>query len=125
MTTKELLTLPIETFNKAIKLTCERQKGSSASLTECKHCGRLHFIKCICPEAEKAWEDMLREVREVSEQNNREPEYSEDDAIEEIINELDEIGRDYDGYEYGLPILDSYTMGVMKNRIKKILNKLK
>jgi hypothetical protein len=116
MTTKELLNIPLETYNAAVR-------KMHVNPDKCKHCDRLYTIVCICPTAQKEWQDVIDEVREVSEMNNRETEYTEDDAANEIIKELDEIGRDFDDYEFGLPVYDRNCMEVMRNRIKEIIRK--
>lgn len=66
---EELLKLDIEIYNEAMKLIWVEHKkrmNLSGELSTCRHCGRLYSICCICNEAIQQWEDMLKEVREVS-----------------------------------------------------------
>lgn len=77
MANDKYLDVPIEIYNKAMLLS-----HPDSNFSTCKHCSRLRSICCICPEAKKDFNNMLQEVREVSEMNNRkEDEYSFEDFI--------------------------------------------
>ncbi len=72
LTKEECLQLDIETYNKVAELQWKEdkvKKNLSGDLSICKHCGRKHVICCICNEAEKRWEDMIAEVKAVSERD--------------------------------------------------------
>jgi len=74
LTREECLSLDVETYNAAMQLEWKRGKAGknlSGELSTCKHCGRKYAICCICDEAEHRWEEMIKEVREVSEMNNK------------------------------------------------------
>lgn len=75
---EECLQLDIVTYNLAMERvwkTDKIKKNLSGDLSLCKHCGRKYVICCICDEAEKSWDNMLEEVREVSKRD-----YSGDDC---------------------------------------------
>lgn len=72
LTKEECLQLDIETYNKAMELQWVEdkvKKNLSGDLSICKHCGRKHVICCICDEAEKRWNNMIAEVKAVSERD--------------------------------------------------------
>lgn len=72
LTRDECLQLDIETYNKAAEFQWEEhkvKKNLSGVLSICKHCGRKHVICCICDEAVKRWDDMIKEVKAVSERD--------------------------------------------------------
>ena len=88
---EELLILDIDTYNKALTLSANKE-GHTGDLPTCKYCKRLYSICCICDEAEKRWENMITEVREVSEARN----FSSRDADlfgEDRLNDALVIGR--------------------------------
>lgn len=117
MQTEELLKIPVEIYNQAVL-----KKHPDAN--SCKHCGRLYNIVCICPKAQSDWQAVIDEVREVSEMNASRHVFTKYDAAKEIVKALDRIGRDFESYEYGLPMYDESTMKVMINRIKEIIEKI-
>lgn len=117
MQAEELLKVPVEIYNQAVL-----KKHPDAN--SCKHCGRLYNIVCICPKAQSDWQAVINEVREVSEMNALKQSFTKDDAAKEIIETLDGIGRDFESYEYGLPMYDENTMKVMIYRIKEIIEKI-
>lgn len=83
LTKRECLKLDIVTYNKAMELQWpdhKKQKNLSGDLSICKHCGRKYVICCICDESEKRWDDMIAEVKAVSEERNKQ----EDEIQEEI-----------------------------------------
>ena len=70
LTKEECLQLDIASYNIAIDnqwVIDKVKKNLSGDLSNCKHCGRKYIICCICDEAEKRWNDMITEVREVGE----------------------------------------------------------
>lgn len=72
LTKEECLQLDIEIYNKAMEAqwkTDKVKKNLSGDLANCEHCGRKYVICCICDEAKKRWNDMLKEVRAVSERD--------------------------------------------------------
>jgi hypothetical protein len=50
--------------------------------------------------------------------------YTMDNMIDNIIQELDSYARDYDGYEFGLPVGNPH-LEIMRNIVKNILNEKK
>jgi hypothetical protein len=72
LTKEESLQLDIETYNKAMEIQYRKdkvEKNLSGDLNICEYCGRKYVISCICDEAEKRWNDMIDEVKEVSERD--------------------------------------------------------
>ncbi len=69
---KECLDLDVATYNMAMELTWKTEKvkkGLSGDLDVCEHCHRKYSICCICDAAEKRWEDMIQEIKDVSERD--------------------------------------------------------
>ncbi len=67
---EEALALDITVYNKAIEFQWPQHKlenNLSGDLRTCEHCSRKFVICCICDAAEKRWQDMLTEIREVNE----------------------------------------------------------
>lgn len=67
---EEAKAVDIVIYNKAMELMWEghkKEKNLSGDLSTCKHCGRKYVICCICDEAEKEWDNMIAEVKTVSE----------------------------------------------------------
>lgn len=72
LTKQECLQLDIVIYNKAMEMQWiedKVKKNLSGDLHDCKYCGRKYVICCICNEAEKRWNDMIAEVRAVSERD--------------------------------------------------------
>ena len=64
--------MDIVTYNMAMELQWKEdkvKKNLSGKLSVCKHCGRKYYVSCICDEAEKEWNDIVAEVRAVSERD--------------------------------------------------------
>lgn len=67
LTKEEMLVLPIGIYNHAILLTRVKDpRTNDVILSMCGDCGRYYTICCICDVAEKKWDKMLAEVKEVS-----------------------------------------------------------
>lgn len=70
LTNEECLQLDIETYNEAMELQWKVdkvKKNLSGDLSKCGYCGRKYIICCICEEAEKRWDNMIEEVKSISE----------------------------------------------------------
>jgi hypothetical protein len=76
LTRGECLKLVIPLYNKAMDkqwVIDKVKKNLSGELSVCKHCQRKYVICCICDTAEERWNNMIEEVKAVSEQRNAVP----------------------------------------------------
>ena len=72
LTREESLLLDIPLYNKVMEVQWKIdkiKKNLSGDLHECKYCSRKYVISCICDEAQKAWNDIIDELKEVSNRN--------------------------------------------------------
>lgn len=72
ISTEEALKIPIDIYNKAVELEWEKKKEESnlsGSLRICKHCNRKNVIACICPKGQDDWNNIIEEVKNVSERD--------------------------------------------------------
>lgn len=66
---EELLALNINLYNQAMEMQWSKDKiikNLSGNLSDCNYCNRKYVICCICDEAEIKWNDMLEEVKRIS-----------------------------------------------------------
>ena len=73
LTRDECLKLDIPLYNKVMDkqwVIDKVEKNLSGELSVCKYCQRKYVICCICDTAEERWNNMIEEVKAVSEQRN-------------------------------------------------------
>ena len=76
VTRKELLALPIHTYNAVVKLQMKKDGKPDSDFEElkiCEYCRRriAGFVWCICDKGQERFESTIAEVKAVSEERNR------------------------------------------------------
>lgn len=73
LTKEQSLVIDIETYNLVMEHQWKidkKEKNLVGKLRKCTYCGRKYNICCICPPAEREWDEMLKEVSNRKRSNN-------------------------------------------------------